>query len=183
MKRRCKNASQTSIIKMEGLHPIPWKKFDFNWMKSALIIFFLMVSVNILTEAQELVEKEGVYLLNDELFTGKWKTHFDNGNTKLEASFKNGMKNGKTLIYFEDGQVNEIRSYKKNEMHGKWTVYNNHNIKISVAHYKNGQKHGKWYIWNDYGNLLYKLNYNNGEKTGVWKSYNDKGELVDERKY
>ena len=34
MKRPCRNASQTSIIKMRELHPIPLKTFNFNWMKS-----------------------------------------------------------------------------------------------------------------------------------------------------
>jgi len=33
MKRPCRNASQTSIIKMRELHPIPLKTFNFNWMK------------------------------------------------------------------------------------------------------------------------------------------------------
>ncbi len=34
MKRPCRNASQTSIIKMRELHPIPLKTFNFNWMKT-----------------------------------------------------------------------------------------------------------------------------------------------------
>jgi hypothetical protein len=33
MKRPCRNASQTNLIKMRELHPIPLKTFNFNWMK------------------------------------------------------------------------------------------------------------------------------------------------------
>ncbi len=40
MKRPCRNASQTSIIKMRELHPIPLKTFNFNWMKK---LFFLSI--------------------------------------------------------------------------------------------------------------------------------------------
>ncbi len=36
MKRPCRNASQTSRIKLRELHPIPLKTFNFNWMKKEL---------------------------------------------------------------------------------------------------------------------------------------------------
>ena len=183
MKRPCSNASQTSIIKMREFHPILLKALNFNWMKQSVLLFLILFGANSLVKGQELVEKEGVYFLQGEFFSGKWTTNFDNGGIKMEAHFKNGLKNGKTKIWYEDGQINEIRSYKKNEMHGKWLMYNNHNIKISVARYKKGKKHGKWTIWNDYGNLLYSLEYTNGEKSGTWKNYNEKGKLVNERKY
>ena len=85
-------------------------------------------------------------------------TYYDNGSVKMEAKFRNGLKDGKRLKFISKmARLNEIRSYKKNEMDGKWVMYNSHNIKISVAHYKNGKKDGKWFIWNDYGNLLYEF--------------------------
>jgi hypothetical protein len=59
MKRPCRNASQTSIIKMRklpayrtGRHPIPLKTFNFNWMKNVrncivlLLLSFLLFSCN-----------------------------------------------------------------------------------------------------------------------------------------
>ncbi len=55
MKRPCRNASQTSIIKMRelpvcrtGRHPIPLKAFNFNWMKYKgfiyLVVFLILFS-------------------------------------------------------------------------------------------------------------------------------------------
>ncbi len=40
MKRPCRNASQTSIIKMRELHPLPFKTF--NWMKTKLILITIL---------------------------------------------------------------------------------------------------------------------------------------------
>ncbi|HKI88620.1 MAG TPA: hypothetical protein VKA38_06285, partial [Draconibacterium sp.] len=102
-------------------------------MKRTFLIFFLLASVNYFAGAQQLVEKEGKYLLNGEPYSGTWVTYFDSGNVKMEAKFKDGLKNGKTYIYFDNGQLNEIRSYKNNKMDGKWVMYNDHNIKISIA--------------------------------------------------
>ncbi|NLB92176.1 MAG: hypothetical protein GX792_02010, partial [Bacteroidales bacterium] len=53
MKRPCRNASQTSIIKMRelpayrtGRHPIPLKTFNFNWMKKLFIFVFFLLFVS-----------------------------------------------------------------------------------------------------------------------------------------
>lgn len=46
MKPPCRNASQTSIIKMRELHPIPLNTFNFNWMKTkhiTLIWFAILI--------------------------------------------------------------------------------------------------------------------------------------------
>ncbi len=52
MKRPCRNASQTSIIKIRELHPIPLKTFNFNWMKfriNILLIILLIFSFSLNT--------------------------------------------------------------------------------------------------------------------------------------
>lgn len=133
--------------------------------------------------AQEIEETNGLYFKNNELYTGKYSTYFENGQLKMNMKIVEGKKEGKIRIYFENGQLHEIRSYKNNQMHGKWTMYNEQNIKVSVARYNNGKKHRKWKIWNDNGVLLYELQYKNGEKTGTWKSYDEQGNLLNERKY
>ncbi len=45
MKRPYRNVSQTSIIKMRELHPIPLKTFNFNWMKKLFIIGVFMLGI------------------------------------------------------------------------------------------------------------------------------------------
>lgn len=45
MKRPCRKASQTSIIKMRELHPIPLKNFNFNWMKNYYFLPLFLVLV------------------------------------------------------------------------------------------------------------------------------------------
>ncbi len=59
MKRPCRNASQTNLIKMRELHPIPLKTFNFNWMNKSLKIsrilrlrmfsMFLLVAVSFIS--------------------------------------------------------------------------------------------------------------------------------------
>jgi antitoxin component YwqK of YwqJK toxin-antitoxin module len=165
------------------------KKIMYFWhekkykMKKILIITGFILLVFSSSKAQDIQEVDGLFYTNGELYSGTYKTHYDNGQVKMEMKVKNGKKHGKVKIYFENGGLNEIRSYKNNLMHGKWEMYNDNHILVSVARYKNGKKHGKWIIWNDEGMLLYELQYTNGQKTGTWKSYDGAGNLVNERKY
>ena len=48
MKRPCRNASQTSIIKMRELHPIHLKTFNFNWMKKLFVSILFLFSATLL---------------------------------------------------------------------------------------------------------------------------------------
>ena len=62
MKRPCRNASQTSIIKIRELHPIPLKTFNFNWMKrrvlllvSTFMLSFFMVNAQYTNEGDKIL--------------------------------------------------------------------------------------------------------------------------------
>ena len=171
----------------DGLFPFSFNSLktvtNKNKMKKIILITGVILLFISGLGAQELVETDGLYYKNSQLYSGKYQTFFDNGQLKMEMKIVEGKKEGKIKIYFENGQLNETRSYKNNEMHGKWLMYNNHGIKTSVARYRNGKKHGKWKIWNDYGNILYQLQYNNGQKSGTWKNFNEKGEVINERNY
>lgn len=154
-----------------------------NIMKRISLLFGLLFFIILQSVAQNIVEKEGLYYLNNEAYTGNYTVKYDNGNPKIEMNLLNGYKNGEAKVYFETGGLNEIRSYKQNLMDGTWLTFNNKNIKVAEALYLDGKKHGKWYIWNDEGILLYELEYTEGEKTGIWKNFDKEGNVISERSY
>ena len=151
-------------------------------MKYFAMITGLMLMV-LTINAQHLEEKDGMYYMGDQLYTGTYLTYYDNGNLKMESNYVEGQKHGDCKIYFSDGTLNEFRHYRNNEMDGTWITFNNLGVKVAEAAYVNGKKDGKWFIWDDEGNLKYELCYKDGEKTGTWKSYNEMGVVINERDY
>lgn len=146
-----------------------------------LIAFILLVAVQ--ANAQEVVEKDGIYYFDSKPYTGSYIGTFENGNTKFSIFLKDGKKDGEMRLYYQDGKLNEIRHYSKNEMDGTWITYNEEEVQVGLANYKDGKKHGEWKVWDDKGNLIYEMNYVNGDKSGTWKKFKPNGEILSERTF
>jgi len=73
MKRPCRNLSQTSMIKIRELHPIPLKTLNFNWMKYlAFFITFILFCVS--THAQTFInyaQGKPVTTTREEVYSAK----------------------------------------------------------------------------------------------------------------
>jgi len=143
------------------------------------VLFFVALGAN----AQEVVEKDGLYYFDSKPYTGSYIGVYDNGNTKFSLFLKNGKKDGEMRVYFENGKLNEIRHYKKNEMDGTWITYNENEVQVGLANYKDGKKDGEWKVWNDQGKMIYEMNYVNGEKSGTWKKFGADGQILSERTF
>jgi hypothetical protein len=117
MKRPCRNASQTSIIKMRELHPIPLKTFNFNWMKNLIKIFVFVLVLAMSSEsfAQIFRAKAGL-----NLSTMLYKD--DDGVYSDELKMKHGFLLGATaefpideMFSFETGLLISTKGFKYDE--------------------------------------------------------------------
>ncbi len=86
-----------------------------------------------------IVQKDGAYK-NGKLH-GEWDYWYNSGKLWSNATFNEGVKNGKSSVYYENGRVR----------------YSG----ICV----NGKEDGKWSFWDENGKLVKDVFYNNGIKT------------------
>ena len=150
-----------------------------------LLILIVAIFFSLPSFSQNISEgKDGLYYDNQgALYTGTYRTLFDNGQVKSEIPLVNGQKSGSMMIYFPNGQVNEIRSYKDGKMDGTWLTFTEKGSKVAEANYTNGLKNGKWFIWDENGVLRYDMTYKGGQKVGLWIIYDEKGNKLSERNY
>ena len=88
--------------------------------------------------------------------------YYNNGQKKIEKSYKNGQKHGKLLTWFENGQIWQEENWKNGKLDGKLlTWYPNGNL-MGEGNYKDGKEHGKWTGWFQDGKLLYEKYYKDG---------------------
>lgn len=136
-----------------------------------------------------LEQREGlVYKMNGKKpFTGFSKTTYNNGNTYVSASFKDGKLHGVYTAYYLDGKKMGLTHYKNGIKKGEaksWhkngilasevTFINNKKDGKVVTYYANGQKSREaffdkgtvdstYFQWRENGDLFYKAIYENGE--------------------
>jgi antitoxin component YwqK of YwqJK toxin-antitoxin module len=102
-------------------------------MKKIIILLFVL-NISFLSIGQMIEGKNGLYYTTDkELFTGEYKTYFDNGKIKIKMNVVNGVKDGIVKYYYNNGNVKEIRSYENGLMNGIWKTFNNIGIQTAQA--------------------------------------------------
>ena len=153
----------------------------------------------------ELEEREGIIYLkgSDTPFTGKYLNFFENGQKKLEGSYKDGKldglevawhENGKKMgeskfkdgmdvlraEYYENGQKAHEITFKDGKMILEMRWYENGN-KLGEGHYKDGQANDLWARWHENGKKASEAYHSKGGKLveGSEKFWNNKGEPVD----
>ena len=92
MKRPCTNASQTSIIQLRELHPIPLKTFNFNWMKKGFYLLLIILSFSIYSCSKDDD--------NSSELAGNWGGTFSGDviGTWTATISENGVVTGTTMV-------------------------------------------------------------------------------------
>ena len=114
---------------------------EFIIKRVLLISLLLIVGCAKPINENSLVDRNGVKYQQDSQnpYLGEVFDLYNNGNNKLEGSYKN-KKNGKWTVWYENGQ--------------KW----------SEITYKNGKEDGKWTYWYANGQMASEGTHNDGEK-------------------
>jgi len=66
---------------------------------------------------------EGKYTPNHKR-TGVWRSYFENGKLRSEATFVGGKTDGKITVYRENGSIFYEGYYKQGLKEGIWRIYN-----------------------------------------------------------
>ncbi len=83
---------------------------------------------------------EETELVLEDLDVHKYEYRFPNGQMRIEAKIKNGMKNGYYYEYFENGKYKIKGEYKKDERHGTWKYYNTDGSLLRKREFKDGEE-------------------------------------------
>ena len=97
-------------------------------MKKFFTVFILLLSLSIITFAQQTVDYDKLekdwktLLLNGKPFTGNVQKLYDNGQVAIEGKVINGLREGEWKWYYPTGKLKRTSIYKKGKKNGK-TVY------------------------------------------------------------
>jgi len=133
--------------------------------------------------ASTITIKEGVYYLNNNLYTGTYTATDENGAKKSTLEIKDGKANGAVTYFYASGKVMEKGAFANGEKTGEWLRWSEEGQKIAQAFYKEGKKDGLWLVWDINGIKRYEMNYAMGEKVGKWMMWDEKGNLTNEKEY
>ena len=131
-----------------------------------LVLLLSMMFVVTLGFSQLNKQNNLVYTDQGDLFTGTYVEYYDNGNQKVKADFKEGLKDGKVITFFADGTKENLFTYKAGVFDGVCKSWDFNGTLTGIAFYDNGIKDGKWEIYMD-GKLKYEIYYEDGKKVNA----------------
>ena len=99
---------------------------EFITKRVLLISLLLIVGCAKPINENSLVDRNGVKYQQDSQnpYLGEVFDLYNNGNKKLEGSYKNGKKNGKWTVWYENGQKWSEINYKNGKLDELWTQWN-----------------------------------------------------------
>ncbi len=163
-------------------------------MKNLWYITFLLVflSGSLSLKGQQLVTrwhdadstkpKERFYVTDQGTLDGKYIAYFENGNKKMEGSYKGNVPTGEWDYFFENGRL-RMRGQMGAGGSAEWTYYYENGAHKMKGTTVNGKRQGQWTFYYENG-IEHKTGlYLDGEKRGTWKHYYESGHLKSQTVY
>ena len=105
-----------------------WVDLEKEFIIKRVLLISLLLIIGCAKPINEnlLVDRNGMKYQQDSQnpYSGEVFELFNNGNKKLEGSYKNGEKNGKWTVWYENGQKGSEITYKNGKLDELWTQWN-----------------------------------------------------------
>ncbi len=157
----------------------------------------------------DLEEKNGLYHLNNKLFSGKAYQYFPEsyGYRVRFANLINGLRHGEEVEIYTSGKIAEmgvnisgnkdgawlsfhysgdtaaVEHYLKGEQTGEWRKYGNNGKLHEQKYFLRGELNGPYKKWSYEGKVSEEGSYYKGKRDGTWREYYSKGALFSEQNY
>ena len=115
-------------------------------------------------------------LKNGIVWNGKWTEWYENGQKKLEGTFKDGERDGLVTSWFENGQKGWEGTYKDGEPDGLVTQWKANGQKKLEGTFKDGERDGLYTFWYDNGQKQFEGIYKEGERNGLSTNWYENGQ-------
>lgn len=106
----------------------------FNTMKTLTITLALLLGS--MAFSQDIVYKNGLYIKNEAVYSGKYSNYFENGALKETLTIKDGKLNGEIINTMKMGTKMEVGQFENNLKFGLWTWFNTGGSAIAEAFIK-----------------------------------------------
>ena len=104
--------------------------------------------------------------------------YFENGDTQIVETYREGIFDGPYRSYYESGQLNLTGHYQTNEMTGDWDRYYKNGQLMERVRFEKNAENGPFIEYYENGNLKAEGTYLNGDNEhGLLKLYDEQGEL------
>ncbi|MBC7861653.1 MAG: tetratricopeptide repeat protein [Bacteroidia bacterium] len=115
-------------------------------------------------------------ILKDE--TANVVAYYQTGQKSLEATYKNGVLEGKRTEYFSNGKLSKEEFYICGQEHGLQKYYFAGGQIKSEENFLNGDRFGSSKFYFENGKTESEREYTDDSATGTWKFYNNTGKLI-----
>jgi len=161
-------------------------------MKKITILIFTILLISSCSQKElsfeNLVERNDLtYEINNEnTFSGKAFSKYENLQFKEIGFFEDGKKVGVWEYFAENGQILKKTSYDDNKLNGLYKEFENDGKKIKTIEYKNNLKNGLSEEFNNEGLKISSINYTRDTLDGFYKTFyfkEDKNVILEEGNY
>ena len=119
-------------------------------------------------------------------FTGRHEKNYSNGQKKLEANYKDGLRDGLFTEWRENGQKETERNYNSGDM--VWAIVttyygNGQKVRSEERKNKNGMNDGFSTEWYENGQKRSEHNIANGHRNGLSTEWYENGQKIREENY
>lgn len=120
--------------------------------------------------------ENGIYFLNNLLFSGSIVSYYGNGALNEKSGFIDGKKEGVSGTWFDNGVLQTKRFYVNGEKDGTHYGWYDDGAKRFEYNFKNGVNTGVSTEWYQTGAIARKTVYSNGKEESV-QAWRDNGKL------
>ncbi len=144
-------------------------------IKTILILILILVSCDyaqtISTNDNRIKFREGKLYFQEELFSGKNISKYENGNPRSETEYRKGEKQGIEKSWYPNGNLVFERNYTKGKKEGIHLGWHEDGKIRFYFQFKNDKFDKENFTWYPNGNIESYMKYENGNLLGhkVWR--------------
>ena len=129
----------------------------------------------IFQDQSRLALRNGIYYLDNNVYSGFIKNEYKSNALKSIASYFNGRQHGSTKTFFSNGLMESNRNYRNGLSYGQHIGYwENGNKKFDFIYF-NDKREGIQKQWYESGSKYYELSYANDKENGMQKAWRENG--------
>ena len=134
---------------------------------------------------EQLQQRDELYYAvnEEEPYSGKVNTFYENGQKKTEVTLKNGKTHGLSTEWDYNGQKQREVSYKNGKQSGHYKTWYDNGQQEKEGAYKEGKIDGKWIFWYANGQKQKESSYKDGKESGPYRTWYDNGQQEKEGAY
>ena len=116
----------------------------------------------------------------DTPFTGKVEDFFENGQKKVELTFKDGKRDGLSTYWYENGQKESETNWKNGSPDGLWAKWSKNGQNEQETNCKDGKRDGLTTYWYENGQKKVERNFKDGKQDGLTTLWYENGQKREE---